>query len=54
MPKKRASGTEEQTFQVKLPTITKRELRQKATEKEVTIRLIVLRALVKDGFSVPP
>lgn len=54
MPKKTAHDTEEQTLQIKLPTITKRELRRKAMEEEATIRTIVLRALAKDGFSVPP
>jgi hypothetical protein len=43
----------EQTLQIKLPAETKKELRRRATEEDVTIRTIVLRALAKDGFPVP-
>lgn len=48
-----ADGTHDEHLQVQVPTITKRDLGQRALDTREPIRMIVLRALQAYGVKVP-
>lgn len=54
-PKRRqvAVGTSEQSLQITVPQVTKKNLKVSAAENGETMRVIVLRALAAAGIEVP-
>ena len=47
------AGEPDRQVTVMLPASVARELRLRAAERDETIRTVVLRALLADGFNVP-
>jgi hypothetical protein len=48
-----ATGESEETLQITVPQVTKKNLRLRAAETGETMRVIVLRALATAGIQVP-
>jgi len=48
-----ATGVSEETLQITVPQVTKKNLRLRAAETGETMRVIVLKALATAGIQVP-
>jgi hypothetical protein len=50
---KKAAGDPQETLQITVPQSTKRSLKVRAAESGEPMRLIILKALLEAGISVP-